>query len=193
MPDISGMNKLIIITAPSGSGKSTIVRYLLQEMPDLSFSVSACTRNPRPGEINGVSYYFISVEHFKEKIESGDFAEYEMVYEGKYYGTLNSELERIWNQHQFPLVDIDVQGALRLKNYFGKQALTIFIQAPSLEELEKRLRGRGTETNDSLNERLNKAREELTYANRFDVRIINDELEKACLNVAKEIKTFLAD
>ena len=193
MPGISGMNKLIIITAPSGSGKSTIVRYLLQEMPDLSFSVSACTRTPRPGESHGISYYFISVADFKEKIEAKEFAEYEMVYEGKYYGTLNSELERIWNQHQFPLVDIDVQGALRLKHYFGNAALTIFIQAPSIEELEKRLRGRGTENEASLNERLKKAREELTYANRFDVRIINDQLEKACLDVANQIKRFLTD
>ncbi|MGI9191539.1 MAG: guanylate kinase [Chitinophagaceae bacterium] len=193
MPDSKGEHKLIIITAPSGSGKSTIVRYLLQEMPDLSFSVSACTRSPRPGETHGVSYYFISVADFQQKISNGEFAEYEMVYEGKYYGTLNSELSRIWNNQQFPLVDIDVQGALRLKQYFEQKALTIFIQAPSMDELEKRLRGRGTETEASLQERLNKAREELLYADRFDTRIINDNLAMACENVARSIRQFLAD
>ncbi|MBU3675825.1 MAG: guanylate kinase [Chitinophagaceae bacterium] len=193
MPDSKGEQKLIIITAPSGSGKSTIVRYLLQEMPDLSFSVSACTRSPRPGETHGVSYYFISVADFQQKINAHEFAEYEMVYEGKYYGTLNSELTRIWNNHQFPLVDIDVQGALRLKKQFEEKALTIFIQAPSMEELEKRLRGRGTETEASLQERLNKAREELMYAKQFDTCIVNDHLATACENVANRIRQFLAD
>lgn len=187
----SAGERLIIITAPSGSGKSTLVRYLLRTMPELAFSVSACTRSPRVGEEYGVSYYFISVHDFQEKINSGDFAEYEMVYEGKYYGTLNSELARIWENKQYPLVDIDVQGALRLKAKFGEHALSLFIKAPSMAELEKRLRGRGTETDDSLRERLNKAEDELTYAHRFDACIVNDQLEQACEEARAHILTFL--
>lgn len=186
-------SRLIIITAPSGSGKSTLVAYLLRSLPSLAFSVSACTRSPRAGEVNGVSYYFITVDDFKDKIDAGAFAEYEMVYEGKYYGTLNSELERIWNNQQFPLVDIDVQGALRLKAHFGEQALSIFIKAPSMAELERRLRGRGTETEESLQERLKKAADELSYADRFDECIVNDELAVACEEALSIIKRFLVD
>lgn len=185
--------RLIIITAPSGSGKSTLVRYLLREMPSLAFSVSACTRNPRVGEVDGESYYFISVDAFKEHIAHNDFAEYEMVYAGKYYGTLNSELARIWNNKQYPLVDIDVQGALRLKAKFGENALSLFIKAPSMAELERRLRGRGTESEESLRERLNKAEQELTYADRFDACIVNDKIDAACEDAHKRILKFLAD
>jgi guanylate kinase len=189
----SAGSRIVIITAPSGSGKSTLVAYLLRALPSLAFSVSACTRSPRPGEVDGVSYYFITVDDFKDKIVSGAFAEYEMVYEGKYYGTLNSELERIWANRQFPLVDIDVQGALRLKSYFGNKALSLFIKAPSMEELERRLRGRGTETEESLRERLKKAADELNYADRFDVCIINDDLLVACEEALDIIKRFLVD
>lgn len=183
--------RLIIITAPSGSGKSTLVRYLLREMPSLAFSVSACTRKPRVGEVDGESYYFISVDAFKEHIAHNDFAEYEMVYEGKYYGTLNSELTRIWNNQQYPLVDIDVKGAIRLKSKFGNNALSLFLKAPSMAELERRLRGRGTETEESLRERLNKAEEELSYSDRFDACIINDQIEVACEEAHKRILKFL--
>jgi guanylate kinase len=189
----SAGSRIVIITAPSGSGKSTLVAYLLRALPSLAFSVSACTRSPRHGEVDGVSYYFITVDDFKDKIVSGAFAEYEMVYEGKYYGTLNSELERIWANRQFPLVDIDVQGALRLKSYFGNKALSLFIKAPSMEELERRLRGRGTETEESLRERLKKAADELNYADRFDVCIINDDLLLACEEALDIIKRFLVD
>jgi guanylate kinase len=189
----SAGSRIIIITAPSGSGKSTLVRYLLEKQTRLAFSVSACTRSPRVGETDGVSYYFITVADFKAKIAEGAFAEYEMVYEGKYYGTLNSELERIWHNEQFPLVDIDVQGALRLKSYLGNRALSLFIKAPSMAELERRLRGRGTETEASLQERLKKAEHELTYADQFDECIINDELAVACEEALTLINRFLVD
>lgn len=189
----SAGSRIIIITAPSGSGKSTLVRYLLEKQKRLAFSVSACTRSPRVGETDGVNYYFISVPDFKAKIAEGAFAEYEMVYEGKYYGTLKSELERIWHNEQFPLVDIDVQGALRLKSFLGNRALSLFIKAPSMAELERRLRGRGTETEASLQERLKKAEHELTYADRFDECIINDDLTTACEKALTLINRFLVD
>lgn len=191
MPENRELKKIVIITAPSGSGKSTIVRYLLKHLPQLAFSVSACTRLPRQGEINGESYYFMNVEAFKEKIKARAFAEFEMVYEGKYYGTLNSELERIWSNNQYPLIDIDVQGALRLKNNFKNKALSLFIQAPSIDELERRLRGRGTETEASLHERLHKAKEELLYAKHFDACIVNDDLATACEEIKNKLTYFI--
>lgn len=183
--------KLIIITAPSGSGKTTIVSFLLKQFPQLKFSVSACTRNPRNGEIDGVNYHFISLENFETKIKEDAFAEYEMVYPGKYYGTLKSELTSTWNDEKFPLVDIDVQGAIRLKNYYNENALTIFIKAPSLEELENRLKNRGTETEESLKERISKATEELSFAQHFDYIIVNDQLEKACKETESLIASFI--
>jgi len=188
---MSPSSKLIIITAPSGSGKSTIVQHLLSHFPPLCFSISACTRKPRLGECDGVNYYFISIEDFTRKISQHEFAEFEMVYEGKYYGTLKSELERIWNHQQTPLIDIDVQGALRLKKHYGQQALTLFIQAPNLEILEQRLRNRQTETEESLQERLHKASDELTYANQFDALVVNDDLQTACNETISIITKFL--
>lgn len=184
-------HKIIIITAPSGSGKSTIVHYLLKQFTSLKFSVSACTRNPRAGEINGINYHFISAEEFENKIKEEAFAEYEMVYPGKYYGTLKSELNSTWNEEKFPLVDIDVHGAIRLKKYYQENALTIFIQAPSIEELENRLRNRGTETEESLKERISKATEELSYANHFDYIIVNDSLALACEQTQQLIASFI--
>lgn len=189
--DVSESKKLIIITAPSGSGKTTIVNYLLNEIPSLAFSVSACTRKPRNGEVDGVNYHFISLEEFTHRIANHEFAEFEMVYEGKYYGTLKSELEKIWNRNQSPVVDIDVQGALRLMRHYGKNALSIFIQAPNLEILERRLRSRGTETEESIQERITKAKDELTYKNKFDHTIINDNLEQACNEAFVIISSFL--
>jgi guanylate kinase len=183
--------KLIIITAPSGSGKTTIVNHLMEQFPQLSFSVSACTRKPRGNEIDGVNYYFMTIEEFTHKIACHEFAEFEMVYEGKYYGTLKSELNRIWNQQQFPLVDIDVQGALRLMKHYQENALSIFIKAPSIEELEKRLINRGTESTDSLKERLDKAKSELTFANQFNHLVVNDDLEMACKETQQLITEFL--
>jgi len=187
------LNKIIIITAPSGSGKTTIVRHLLERYPRLSFSVSACTRLPRPGERDGKDYYFLKEEVFKQKIQENAFLEWEMVYTGKYYGTLNAELERIWKQNCFPLVDIDVKGALNIKKKFGTQALSLFIKAPSMESLRKRLLSRGTETAESLQERLDKAREELTSEPKFDFVVINDELEPAITETINIIDHFLEE
>ncbi|MFZ4754179.1 MAG: guanylate kinase [Chitinophagaceae bacterium] len=189
-PD-SERKRIIIITAPSGSGKSTIVRHLLQTLPELRFSVSACTRSPRQGEIHGRDYFFISVEEFQQKLSEEAFAEYEMVYAGKYYGTLKSELQKIWRSGGYPLADIDVQGALRLKNYFADKALSIFIKAPALEILEQRLRKRGTETEESLRERLQKAEQELQWSNSFDALIVNDQLDEACQQTEQLIRNFL--
>jgi guanylate kinase len=183
--------RLIIITAPSGSGKTTIVQHILKTMPQLAFSVSACTRTPRKNEIHGVNYYFINLEEFTHKIAAHEFAEFEMVYEGKYYGTLKSELNRIWNLQQTPLVDIDVQGALRLMRHYQLNALSIFIQAPSLEILTERLKNRGSETEESLKERVDKATEEITFAHRFNHIVINDKLEQACKEVETLIQQFL--
>ncbi len=188
-----GTSKLVIITAPSGSGKTTIVNYLLQQFPQLAFSISACTRLPRNGEIDGVNYYFISLEDFTRRIAHHEFAEFEMVYEGKYYGTLKSELERIWSVNQTPLIDIDVQGALRLKKHYGKNTLSLFIQAPNIGILEQRLRARGTETEKSIKERIDKASEELNFATMFDYIIVNDELEHACEHAKTILTEFLKD
>jgi len=184
--------KLIIITAPSGSGKTTIVNYLLDKFSNLSFSISACTRVARANEVHGVNYYFLSLQDFTRKIANHEFAEFEMVYEGKYYGTLKSELQRIWDKQQIPLVDIDVQGALRLKKHYGKNALSIFIKAPSLAILEQRLRDRGTETADSLKERLDKATLELSFADKCDEIIVNDVLSDACSLAYEKIKVFIS-
>jgi guanylate kinase len=183
--------KLVIITAPSGSGKTTLVHHLLKEIPQLAFSVSACTRAPRKGEVDGVHYHFLTLEIFTRKIAHHEFAEFEMVYEGKYYGTLKSELERIWNHHQVPLIDIDVYGAMRLKRHYSAQSLSLFIQAPDLPTLENRLRGRGTESEESIRERLNKAAEELRFAGQFDHLIVNDQLDRACLEAKSLIQAFL--
>ena len=168
MPEAES-NRIIIITAPSGSGKTTIVQHLLQKMPELAFSVSACTRSPRAGEVDGVNYHFLSLEEFTKKIARHEFAEFEMVYEGKYYGTLKTELQKIWDRGQTPVADIDVHGALRLQRHFKEQALSLFIQAPDFAVLESRLRGRGTESEANIQERLKKAKEEpfssLRYSN----------------------------
>lgn len=184
--------KIIIITAPSGSGKTTMVHYLMKQFPQLAFSVSACTRSPRLNEQNGIHYYFISVESFQQKIAANEFVEYEMVYEGKYYGTLKSEVERILQQGQYPLVDIDVHGAVRIMEQHEYDSLSIFIQPPSLEELERRLRSRGTETEQSLQERLDKAAHEMSFAHHFHHCIINDDLQVACKEVQEIIATFVS-
>lgn len=184
------MQKIIIITAPSGSGKSTLVKRLLAAMPELSFSVSACTRDPRGTEKNGVEYYFISVEAFKQHIQQDDFIEWEMVYEEKYYGTLKKEIDRITNAQQIPLVDIDVKGALKVQSKF-EHALSIFIMAPNLEILKERLLKRGTDSPESIQERLEKAAEELQFASQFHTTLVNDDLELAAMELIQLVKSFL--
>ncbi len=185
-------HKLIIIAAPSGAGKTSIVKHLLANLPDqLGFSVSCATRSPRTKETHGVDYYFISAEEFTQRVAAGEFAEWEMVYEGKYYGTLRSELERIWHQQQAPLLDIDVKGGLRIKEQYP-QSLSIFIEPPSLDVLRDRLKARGTETPESLQLRLAKASEECSYRLSFDHIIINDRLEVACAQVLHLVREYLS-
>lgn len=183
--------KLIIITAPSGAGKTSITRYLLNKYPKLAFSISAATRQPRGSEKSGVEYYFMSTEDFQEKIKNNDFIEWEMVYEGKYYGTLKSELERIWEEGRVPILDIDVKGAIHVQRQFPKSSLSIFVKPPSVEELKNRLTGRGTETPDNIATRLNKASYELSFSHSFDKVVINDELELACKETEAAIKEFV--
>jgi guanylate kinase len=185
------MNKIIIITAPSGAGKTTIVKKLLAEMPQLAFSISATTRSARETEVDGRDYYFLTPEDFHNKIEAHAFAEYEMVYAGKYYGTLKAELQRIWNNLQVPMVDIDVKGALSIKEKYHGSTLTIFIAPPTLDALRVRLSERGTETQASLEERLGKARYELSFAHEFDEIVVNDELERAYAEVKALVQAFL--
>jgi len=188
---INTQNKIIIITAPSGAGKSTITHYLINKYPALSFSISAATRIPRGQEQDGVDYYFLSEEAFKQKINEDAFLEWEMVYEGKYYGTLRSELDRIWMAGKVPMLDIDVKGAIHVQQQFGDNCLSIFIEPPSVEELKKRLESRGTETPESLATRINKASYEISFSHRFTKSIVNDDLTKACIETERVIKDFL--
>lgn len=183
--------KLIIITAPSGAGKTSVTKYLLNKIPQLAFSVSATTRKPRSNETDGTDYYFITEEAFHKKIQDDDFIEWEMVYEGKFYGTFKSELERIWNEDRTPLLDIDVKGAIHVFEQFDDNCLTIFIEPPSIEELERRLQSRGTESLESLQTRLNKAMFELSFKHQFNKIIINDNLQQACLETEAAVKEFL--
>lgn len=185
-------HKLIIIAAPSGAGKTSIVKHLLAALPDhLGFSVSCATRLPRTGECNGVDYYFISTQEFVQRIEAGEFAEWEMVYQDKYYGTLHSELKRIWGRQQSPLLDIDVKGGLRIKEQYP-QSLSIFVEPPSLGILHERLAARGTETEASLQMRLAKAGEECSYRDRFDHIIVNDQLSVACDQTLQLVRDYLS-
>lgn len=183
--------KIIIITAPSGSGKTSITHYLLKKYPQLCFSISATTRSPRGKEQDGVEYYFLSVEAFQSKINEHAFIEWEMVYEGKYYGTLKAELERIWNENRVPVLDIDVKGAIHVQGEFPGKCLSIFIQPPSVEELKRRLESRGTETPESIATRVSKANYELSFNHHFHHIVVNDELDKACTQTEQLIKEFL--
>lgn len=184
-------NKIILITAPSGSGKTSIVNYLIQKIPSLAFSVSATTRPPRRMEKDGKHYYFISEEDFREKIHNKEFLEWEMVYEGKYYGTLKSEIERIWQEKKIPVLDIDVQGAIHVQQQYPVNTITIFIQVPSEEELKRRLKMRGSETEESLQARLNKSAFEMTFKNQFQNIVINQHLEVACKETERIVRNFL--
>ena len=184
-------NKIIIITAPSGAGKTSITHYLLNKYPSLAFSVSATTRSPRSTERDGIDYYFISVHAFQQHIQQNDFIEWEMVYESKYYGTLKTEISRIWNEGKTPLLDIDVQGAIHVQQQFPATSLSLFIQPPSIETLRERLQNRGTETEQSIQTRLGKAAYELSFIHAFDAVIINDDFNKACQETERLIRNFL--
>ncbi len=184
-------NKLIIITAPSGAGKTSITRFLLQKYPLLSFSISAATREPRGKEQHGVDYYFLSAADFQDKIKTNAFIEWEMVYEGKYYGTLKSELDRIWGEGKTPMLDIDVKGAIHVQQQFPQESLSIFIEPPSVDELKIRLASRGTETEESLHARVSKASYEISFKHHFNTIILNDDLDKACKETEAVIKEFL--
>ncbi|MCR5363958.1 MAG: guanylate kinase [Bacteroidales bacterium] len=183
--------KVLVFSAPSGSGKSTIVNHILGLHPEIEFSVSATSRPPRGQEQDGVEYYFLSVEEFRRRIEADQFVEYEQVYEGRYYGTLKSEVERIWAKGHVIIFDVDVKGGVNLKKYFGDKALSVFIQAPSVEELKRRLIARNTDTPEAIAERVAKAAEEMTYAPKFDVVLINDNLDKAYAEAEKMVDDFL--
>lgn len=189
---MSSVHKIIIITAPSGAGKTSITKHLLKTFPDqLSFSVSAATRQKRNYEKDGVDYHFMTVEDFKEKIQNNSFVEWEMVYEGKYYGTLKSEIHRIWKDDKTPLLDIDVKGAVHVQQQHPEHSLSLFIEPPSVDELKRRLRGRGTETDESLATRLNKATYELSFKDHFNKVIVNDYLERACKEAEEIARKFL--
>ena len=183
--------KLVIFSAPSGSGKSTIIQSLLNRDLNLSFSISATSRAPRGTEKNGVEYYFISPEEFRQRIANGEFLEYEEVYAGKFYGTLKSEVERILDSGRNVIFDVDVVGGLNIKKYYGDQALALFIQPPSIEELEKRLKHRATDAPEVIASRVAKAEYELSFAPRFDHIIVNDILEKAQEGAYQTIRQFL--
>lgn len=184
--------KLIIFSAPSGAGKTTIVRHLLSKYSDkLEFSISASTREPRGSEENGKDYYFISKEEFLHKVAKQEFIEFEEVYSGTYYGTLRSELDRIWSLGKSVIFDIDVVGGLRLKSKFPEEALAIFVNPPSLEVLQERLSGRGTDSQEKLKERFAKAELELSYADKFDVILNNFDLDVACQDAEKIVLDFL--
>lgn len=183
--------RLVAVAAPSGAGKSSIVKKLLKHKPEFSFSVSCTTRAPRDGEQNGREYYFISVEEFKRKIAAGEFAEYEEVYPNQFYGTLKSEIERIWSLRKVALFDIDVKGALNLKQQYGENCLTIFIAPPDEKSLETRLRNRMTESKDSLKERLKRSKEELSMQTRFDRVVVNADFDTAFMRVKNHVTNFL--
>ena len=184
-------HKLILITAPSGSGKTSIVKHLIRQFPVLSFSVSATTRKPRSTEKDGVDYYFISEESFEHKIHNKEFLEWEMVYEGKYYGTLKSEIERLWSLGKVPILDIDVQGAIHVQQHYPVNTLVVFVQAPSAEELRRRLEGRGSETKESLEARVSKSSYEMTFKKHFENVVINQDFDQACAQAARLVGDFL--
>lgn len=184
--------KLVIISAPSGAGKTTIVNHLLRKGLSLEFSVSATTRSPRGKEKNGREYYFISIEDFRKKIENNEFVEWQEVYKDQYYGTLRSEVERIWSGKKHLIFDVDVKGGINLKNIFGSQAISVFIMPPSLSDLEKRLLGRGTDDSSRIKIRIEKAADEMKLAGQFDHIVINDNLQKAKDEVYEVVNNFLA-
>ena len=185
--------KCIIFCAPSGSGKTTIVKHLLAHNPNLGFSISACTRDKRGRkEENGKDYYFLSPEEFKKRIDNNEFIEWEEVYQGAFYGTLKSEIERIWASGRHVIFDVDVQGGLHLKEYFKERALAIFVKCPSMEVLEQRLRSRGTDSEESISTRLFKVHFEMSFEEKFDTTLLNNNLEESLVNAQKLVDDFIA-
>lgn len=184
--------RVVIFSAPSGSGKSTIINGLMKRLPNtFEFSISATSRAPRGTEQNGKEYYFLTPDEFRRRIKAGDFLEYEEVYNDKFYGTLKSEANRIADEDKVALFDVDVLGSLNIKKFYGKRALSVFIQPPSIEELSKRLHGRGTDSEDVIKSRLEKAEFELSFAPRFDKIVVNDNLDKALDEVYNLVKDFI--
>jgi len=183
--------KCIIFSAPSGAGKTTIVKYLLRNVENLEFSISAASRQPRGREVNGMDYHFFSIEEFKAKIANNDFVEWEEVYNDNFYGTLKAEVEKAWRSGKTVVFDVDAIGGINLKKIFGENALSIFIKPPSLFVLEQRLKNRKTENEQQIKMRLDKANEELSHSSVFDYVLLNDNLEKACVEVKIEIEKFI--
>ncbi len=183
--------KLLIFSAPSGAGKTTIVKHLLSRYNTLEFSVSACSRAPREGEVNGVDYHFLTADDFRRRIANDEFVEWEEVYPGSFYGTLWSEVYRIWEKGNHVMFDVDVKGGLNLKKKFPNNSLAVFVMPPSIDELRARLIKRGTETDSSISVRVGKAQEEMEYANQFDVIIVNKQVETAFYEAEKAVETFI--
>lgn len=182
---------MIIFSAPSGAGKTSIIKGILKSLPELEFSISATSRNKRQGEQQGVDYYFLSPEEFRQRIDNDQFLEWEEVYTDNFYGTLNSELQRIWAKGNHVIFDVDVAGGINIKQKYPEQSLSVFVMPPSLEELGRRLTQRGTETQESLDKRLGKAHQEISAAGKFDRIVINDDLHQATQSVIKIIREFL--
>lgn len=185
------MKKVVIFSAPSGSGKTTLVKHCLEVFPQLEFSISATTRSPRENEIHGKDYYFLTPDEFRGKISEEAFVEYEEVYTDKFYGTLKKEVERIWENQKVVIFDVDVVGGVNLKKIFGEQAMSIFIAPPSIEELERRLLSRNTDSLETIKTRVAKAQEELGYQNQFDKILVNDNLDTAKQEIEKLITNFI--
>ena len=183
--------KCIIFSAPSGAGKTTIVHHLLSKNLGLEFSISACSRDPRPNEVDKKDYHFLGIDGFKDKIKEQALVEWEEVYTNNFYGTLKSEMERIWSEGKAVIFDVDVIGGLNIKKQFGDNAYSIFVKPPSYEELDKRLRGRSTESEDKINQRMEKASKELAFSSEFDCILINDNLYEACVKAEQLVIDFL--
>lgn len=187
------MSKLIVFAAPSGAGKTTIVKHLMHQFPQLTFSISATTRQPRPGEQEGKDYYFLSPAAFQEKIKNEEFVEWEEVYKDQYYGTLRNEIARLWAQKCHITFDIDVKGALNIKKAFPKETLTVFVKAPSIEALYERLRARNTESEEQLQKRMDRMLEESSYAPQFDYILVNDDLLEAFAEAETLVRNFIGE